>query len=201
MPRIAAAVAAFALMAFSIGFNVSRYPMVWKMVGGSPHPSQSSESSQSVAAEQPAAAAESTASWQSTPIEPVSGDPAIVDKAVVDKAAVDRAAVDRVAVDKAVLDTGDTGNQGQDYQSWAVGCSESAAATELEDAYALASNARLVPVVRPPAAEIPAEEPSFDDAVRRLPPVDQVSPSPFIASSHASHLSEDPIPIYPTTGR
>ena len=54
MPRIAAAIGIFALIVFSIGFNMVRYPRVWEMVGVSPHLAQSSESAQPAAASEPA---------------------------------------------------------------------------------------------------------------------------------------------------
>jgi hypothetical protein len=43
MPRIAAAIAVFVLISFSIGLNISRYPMVWEMVGASGDLSQPEE--------------------------------------------------------------------------------------------------------------------------------------------------------------
>ncbi len=46
MVRISANIAAFALIALSIGFNMWRYPAVWDMVGGSPGLSLASESAQ-----------------------------------------------------------------------------------------------------------------------------------------------------------
>ena len=43
MPRIAAAILVFVLIIFSIGLNISRYPMVWEMVGATGDLSQSEE--------------------------------------------------------------------------------------------------------------------------------------------------------------
>jgi hypothetical protein len=56
MVRISANIAAFALIALSIGFNMWRYPAVWDMVGGSPCLSLASESAQPEATAEPSAA-------------------------------------------------------------------------------------------------------------------------------------------------
>jgi hypothetical protein len=50
MPRIAAAVGVFALMVFSIGFNIWRYPIVWDMITVPSDLSQPGKSSQTTAA-------------------------------------------------------------------------------------------------------------------------------------------------------
>jgi hypothetical protein len=45
MPKILPALGAVAIIAFSIGFNIVRYPIVWEMVGASAHlPQESAES-------------------------------------------------------------------------------------------------------------------------------------------------------------
>ena len=79
MPRIAASVGIFALIAFAIGFNVARYPRVWEMVGHSPslaqanQPSQPEPGSESATAQSPEIS-EGSASGQSR-AEPDSDDP------------------------------------------------------------------------------------------------------------------------------
>jgi len=45
MPRIAATIGVFALIAFSVGFNISRYPIVWETSDASSHLLPSDESS------------------------------------------------------------------------------------------------------------------------------------------------------------
>ncbi len=57
MPRLAASVAAFMVIAFGIGFNMVRYPIVWDLVGATSDLSQPSESSRSEAAAEPSAPA------------------------------------------------------------------------------------------------------------------------------------------------
>ncbi len=53
MAKISANVAAFALIALSIGFNIWRYPVVWDMVARSPCLSQSNQSAPSAAMTEP----------------------------------------------------------------------------------------------------------------------------------------------------
>lgn len=64
MPRIAVAVGAVGLIAFSIGFNTARYTVVWEMAGSMPQASQPKE------AAQPAAISQSAAPAQSAAVEP-----------------------------------------------------------------------------------------------------------------------------------
>jgi len=57
MPRLAASVAAFVVIAFGIGFNMVRYPIVWDLVGATSDFSQSRESEQPETAVEPSASA------------------------------------------------------------------------------------------------------------------------------------------------
>ena len=74
MPRIAASVGVFALIVFSIGFNMARYPRVWEMVGGPSQLSQPGQSLQPGATTEPVSvpqaetAEQPTTSWQTTRI-------------------------------------------------------------------------------------------------------------------------------------
>jgi len=68
MPRIAAALGALLLMVFSIGLNISRYPMVWEMVGPATHLPQSEVAAESEPSPQPEAEAESTPARESIPL-------------------------------------------------------------------------------------------------------------------------------------
>ncbi len=61
MPRIAVAVGAVGLIAFSIGFNTARYTVVWEMVGSMPQASQPKEAAQPEAVSHSAAPAQSAA--------------------------------------------------------------------------------------------------------------------------------------------
>jgi hypothetical protein len=65
MPRITAAIAAVALIVFCIGFNTARYPVVWQMVGASPHLPQPGEPSQPPTTPGPSATSPSEAATQS----------------------------------------------------------------------------------------------------------------------------------------
>ena len=62
MPKILPAFVALAVIAFSIGFNTVRYPIVWEMVGPSAHLPEESSSSESETAPQSTKPAESIAS-------------------------------------------------------------------------------------------------------------------------------------------
>jgi hypothetical protein len=62
MPKTLPAILAAAVIAFSIGFNTARYPIVWEMVGASAHLPEESGSAETAAAPQPAKADELTAS-------------------------------------------------------------------------------------------------------------------------------------------
>ena len=93
MPRIAAALAVVATLAFCIGFNVARYPAVWEMAATSGQVSRSDEPVQSTAFPQLAHAGQSQpgvepqttpepspdsewkTSWGSTPVEPIASYP------------------------------------------------------------------------------------------------------------------------------
>lgn len=64
MARISANIAAFVLIALSIGFNMWQYPAVWDMVGGSPCLSLASESVQPEAMAKPKPSSAPTAALQ-----------------------------------------------------------------------------------------------------------------------------------------
>ncbi len=62
MPKTLPALVAVAVIAFSIGFNTARYPIVWDMVGASAHLPEEAGGSEAAAAPQPAKADELIAS-------------------------------------------------------------------------------------------------------------------------------------------
>ena len=62
MPKTLPAIVAVAVIAFSIGFNTARYPIVWEMVGAPAHLPEESGGAESAAAPQPAKADELIAS-------------------------------------------------------------------------------------------------------------------------------------------
>ncbi|MGA2797528.1 MAG: hypothetical protein ABSE63_08130 [Thermoguttaceae bacterium] len=62
MPKTLPAIVAAAVIAFSIGFNIERYPIVWEMVGSSAHLAEESSGAEAATAPQPAKADEVIAS-------------------------------------------------------------------------------------------------------------------------------------------
>jgi len=58
MPKFLAAVGATAIIAFSIGFNMARYPIVWEMVGPSAHLPEGSNQLEAEISSQPIKPAE-----------------------------------------------------------------------------------------------------------------------------------------------
>ena len=82
MPRIAAAFGAVATVAFCIGFNINRYPVVWEMLAAADRASQSGESSQPEAASQTESLSDSiTASQPEEVIESAVSESAVSESA------------------------------------------------------------------------------------------------------------------------
>lgn len=84
MPRIAATLGTFLLIAASIGFNIWRYPVVWEMAGRSAdsersqpeHTPQAASSAESATVPQPTDSQRASSIWQSAPITLPDSDPA-----------------------------------------------------------------------------------------------------------------------------
>ena len=70
MPKTLPALVVVAVIAFSIGFNTARYPIVWEMVGASAHLPEESGGSEAATAPQPAKADEVIASIPSDNPDP-----------------------------------------------------------------------------------------------------------------------------------
>ncbi|MGA2058982.1 MAG: hypothetical protein ABSG67_00765 [Thermoguttaceae bacterium] len=91
MPKTLPAIVAVAVIAFSIGFNTARYPIVWEMVGASARLAEESGGTEAAAAPQPAKTDELTASIPSdnpalTPSAETQGPAAILpDQAIAVK--------------------------------------------------------------------------------------------------------------------
>ena len=170
MPRIAVAVAVVALIAFSIGFNTVRYTVVWDMVGGSSHPAQPSQPSPSATLPQPTT--------------------------VVQDDAVHRTAVE---AEKAATGYEDPyGLAARQPQQSGPTTQDSPGANAAQPTTPLASVPQLARAEAPDARQGTAACLDSGGEVRRLPPVDQVAPSP--ADRHLVRSPQDPIPIYPGSG-
>jgi cell division protein FtsN len=170
MPRIAVAVAVVALIAFSIGFNTVRYTVVWDMVGGSSHPSQPSQPSPSA-----------------TPPQSTT---------VVQNDAADRTAVESQREATGYEDPYDLAAR-QPQQSGPT-TQDSPAVEAAEPTAPLASTPQLARAEPADARQDTAACWDPGGEIRRLPPVDQVAPSP--ADRRLVLSPQDPIPIYPGSG-
>lgn len=209
MPRIAATVLSFVLIAFSIGFNMVRYPVVWEMVGPpsgsalSEDPSQPDDS-----ADEPAddhAAAEASPAEQSS--DPLPGFQAWADSGGED-------ALEGPAPREPDRYTPAWPSRGEfDLAGWPAADPDAASghhASPVPDSpdrpdglpSSLASASPqvgpLVPVVYPSEGDAAGRQEAPTPQVQRLPPVDRIAPPAVDAGNFA--LPVAPIPIYPSTG-
>ncbi len=205
MPRIVVSVGVFALIAFSIGFNVVRYSVVWEMVGGSPQLSQPSQPSHPAAVPEPAAvlqsetAVQSAASWNSAAAEPSprgsSSENSCQDSSVEDN-----------FVDGPAADVEQEGTGYEDPYDYAARPPEevepssrySAGVDPAEALSRSASGGRSIRVLPGDVGQDPAGDRDPGREIRRLPPVNQAAP--FTAGRYAPRPPEDPVPIYPSSG-
>jgi hypothetical protein len=179
MPRFAATILGLVLVAFSIGFNTLRYPVVWEMV----NPARASESAQPATVtqpekpESPAPTPPAPASPPSEPAKPIEVTPMPEVKAVPE-------VTEKIVDGNAQLGEGGTSDGD-------AAKSEEAAEAEL------AARKPLVPVTAVSAPHVPGNEAVGGAGISRLPPVDRNDPN--LANRNAQ-LSGGSIPIYPTTG-
>jgi hypothetical protein len=158
------------LVAFSIGFNTVRYPVVWEMV----NPARASESVQPAAASQPEKPESPTpAPPPSNPAKPIAVQPA------------------PEATDKTVI-----GNA----QSAESNSASGDAATASEEAAAAEREVRkpLVPVTPVSAPNALRNEAAGGAGIRRLPPVARANANPV--NRDPTRPFDGSIPVYPTTG-
>ncbi len=169
MPRIAASVGALVLIVFSIGFNISRYPKVWEMVGATSHLPQSAETSQALAVIEPAADSVPEVALKATPVE---GSGAELGDAWVADA-------------ESLPETSPTGAS----QAQPPATLTPSTALPAETIGVDTPTGQLVPLER--LARQPDTD--SDTEVRRLPPVHDDT------ATVADRSPGDPIPFYPST--
>ena len=182
MPRIAANIAAFVLIATSIGLNVWRYPAVWEMVGGTPHLSQAGQSEQAVAM------------VQHEPVEAIAAPM----MAIAAEPPTDEPPTDEPT--EAVAPADDWRPYAEPQSPAEAAPSPAyASAVEPSDAGCEATAAnQLVPVVHPAERQDSLEPPGFERQVLRLPPADQYAPP--VAEGLGEPLAEGFVGPYPSTG-
>jgi hypothetical protein len=171
MPRIAVAVGVVALIAFSIGFNTTRYPLVWEMVGGPLQQGQPSQPQSSAVPPQPTTVAQDIAA-AGTSTEMDQGGNAYTDTS--------GSAADHPPQPVSSSVEGPPG----------VDAAEPTTSTVLAP--------QLARVEPPDLRKDTALGMDSGGEIRRLPPVDQVAPSP--ADRRLERSPQDPISIYPGTG-
>ena len=191
MPRSATTILGLALVAFSIGFNTVRYPIVWEMVS----PARASEKVKPSAPSPP----EEPASRPSAPPQrpappPRKAEPIAVKPAP--KPPAPKPAVKPVptpapkVVKKSVADDSRSTNAGP--------ASGSAAASEKAAAVKTQPPKPLVPVTQVSPSNAPANEVTGAAVLRRLPPVEPTDAS--AANRQPAVFSGGSIPVYPATG-
>jgi hypothetical protein len=205
MPRIAVAVGALALAAFSIGFNTVRYTAVWNMVGGSPQFSQPSQPSESAAAAQPTAVSQSAAAGQSaTPRNSAATEPSPHGWAA--NTTHQGSSSEGDSGDDAAVDAEEEPTRYEHPSGCAAWQPKGA---EPSVGYSAGTNQGQQPTPSAPGTELAgAAPPDFrEDAagrgdpgqqVRRLPPVDRVAP--FTAGRQSGGPPRSPAAIYPNSG-
>ena len=172
MPRSAATILGLILVAYSIGFNTARYPVVWEMAD----PARATKSVQPNDAVQPEnvdspvpTAPLEAASAPSHPTQPIQTQPAseIAGEIVANELTLDK-------------DSPATGETADDVHDAVVG---------------IESRKPLVPVTSVGLTSGLGSTVPADAGIRRLPPVERTSPERNLARS-----SNGAIPIYPSTG-
>jgi hypothetical protein len=177
MPRPAAALLGIALIAVSIGFNMTQYPKVWEMVGPAP-----------------AGGSASSLSALSSDVPP--------GKAIAPLPTSFAAVPPRDAAEQAPTTPANAGMEKTQTEKTATGQDQRPIAAvppsvETENP-SKAEKMPLTPVSFPSASAAPANNFAADSGIRRLPPVDQITPNPN--GSGIPRRSDGSIPIYPSTG-
>ena len=188
MPRSAATLFGLAFVAFSIGFNTWRYPIVWQMAGATTASAAPTPAAMKAA---PAAADESPKPSAAAPTAQPGKLPA-----AEAQPATPSLMLGAQAAQKPIAGTANES---------AIGNARPLAAKPAMDVASLArpgpldSNGLekpLVPIPRMGAVAKVADTSGTASAVRRLPPVDPNVPP---MGTYASGSSGDAIPIYPST--
>jgi len=173
MPRIITTIAAVAIIAFAIGFNIVRYPIVWEMVGPPAHLTQESNN-----AETP----KSSQTTQSTDSITVLSAEKINLSHQINRTLSEPSA------------RGST----QPATDMLVGTQPSQNSQSQLSAMQSVNSPTLVPVPSNLFIVNGAQSTEPYPAVRRLPPVDQAAP--ISPGRYAAEYPQSPIPIYPSTG-
>ncbi len=183
MPRSAATILGLALVAFSIGFNTARYPIVWEMVS----PTRASEKAQPSAPSPPEQPASRPPAPPQRPAPPRKAEPIAVKPAP--KPPAPKPPAPKVAKKSVVDDSRPTG---------AGPASGRAVANDKAAPAKAKPQKRLVPVTQVTLANAPANEATGAAVIRRLPPVEPTDSSS--ANRQPAIFSGGSIPVYPTTG-
>jgi hypothetical protein len=183
MPKILPALGAVAFIAFSIGFNIVQYPVVWDMVartGLSPEPATSAQQkavSQSTKPAEPVASIPSNKPAQTTTSNKSST------KTSTDSS-TKRSGEEKVEADTNLPDT-------------ATYVQASPAGANQVDSAPPRTN--LVAVPNNLFTDSSTQQSDQYSLVQRLPPVDEIGPQPY--GRYAAEYPQSPIPIYPSTGK
>jgi outer membrane biosynthesis protein TonB len=167
-----------ALVAFSIGFNTARYPIVWEMVS----PARASEKAQPSAPSPPEQPASRPPAPPQRPAPPRKAEPIAVKPAP--KPPAPKVAKKSVADDSRPTSAGPASGR--------------AAANDKATPAEAKPQKRLVPVTQVTLANAPANETTGAAVIRRLPPVEPTDSSS--ANRQPAMFSGGSIPVYPTTG-
>jgi hypothetical protein len=172
MPRLATTLSGITLVAFSIGLNTVRYPVVWKMVGcrETEKPAQVAVAPQpeNINPQSPAKNPTPAATQPPKPIEVKSKPHAAKKKSVDSSRSVEAGAVDYSLAN------------------------ETPTIRETESRKPLVPVAKLISSGTSERGAVGGAE------VRRLPPVDMIQKS--LVGQNQQQVANGAIPIYPTTG-
>jgi hypothetical protein len=187
MPRSVAVFFGFVSVAFSIGFNTMRYPVVWDMVG----PAMTSElgALEAVRQEKADVAAMTSGCWgdssTATPTDQVASPCAKGDIAILADMKMGTVASEKRPIE----------NPQQARESLSSG--NDRPAVESANSDKPERLAPLVPVMQTSSPNASAGDVAGSVGIRRLPPVDQIVPNPD--SRDAARFSNGSIPVYPST--
>ena len=184
MPRTLTTVFGFALVAFSIGFNTARYPVVWQMVASTVEPTSLDEPSQ------PLTTASPSRIENTPPVDPPTPVPASLPvQYTVEKPVPETS-------DKIIIDASATIQP-------TLPVSEELAIADPQLPESAPPEKPLVPVPQIAASSEASVDAGFAAAVQRLPPVDRSESIPAVryASPHGDGaISVYPSTVYPSTG-
>ena len=175
MPRSAATILGLILVAFSIGFNTTRYPVVWEMA----NPARATEAAQPTEALQPEkpeslapTAPHETVPASSHPTLPIRMQPA------------------SEIAGRIIIDASESGRNGS--------ASSEATDWDKDAAAGVESRKPLVPVTSVGLPSASVSTVVGGAGIRRLPPVERTSSD--VTKRVLARSSDGTIPVYPSTG-